>query len=456
MSIAFTCTGCGRLFRVADALAGQKGTCPVCRATFNIPTNTCVAFSAAAKVGLSKDNLIQSPDSAGPVPTTFFSRQSVLAAGFAAALIVAGITLHRLDRAMISSSPSTTFQDDLRFLPNQTQCVNFINVEKILATPGYRKIKLIAEKSAFDFEQQFMERVTHLKISDIQRVTIGITAQVGFPYVAVVTTLRPIQADDVKQVVLQRVIAPSSHSKTRMNARIAPADFSYTSVGPYGVHELDGTAFSIVDEHTVVFAKPSIIRQILSRNGAPELHASVKKSLQSVNPADATLSIAMNLGFLKDGPQARSIPVPDLLRRLKGVEAYSLQVDMNGSFRVKATAICDDARHAEEIRKAADIDFSMAAGNLPRPILWDADLWAKLLRSAEASCHGTNVTVHFSADAATIVGLGKEFTEQFNREMSLSLAMLAFDPKLRLGEPIVPRLSRPIELRHRWSEVADG
>ncbi|MGE3804411.1 MAG: hypothetical protein AB7K24_07045, partial [Gemmataceae bacterium] len=51
MSIAFSCTSCGKSFRVPDDMAGKKGKCPQCQTVFRIPVEGKAAAKKRAKAG---------------------------------------------------------------------------------------------------------------------------------------------------------------------------------------------------------------------------------------------------------------------------------------------------------------------------------------------------------------------------------------------------------------------
>jgi len=221
-------------------------------------------------------------------------------------------------------------KDPLAYVPDDSNVIVSVNVEKIVASPIVQKM-LEAEDSPLKKAQEEIESV--FKLSDIKRVVVaGNTSGSDEPLIVCEFT-RAMDPEDVVK-----------------KAGVKFQEINHADMTIY--QNLSSSAMSLcfVDDRTVLVGKAMKIREVLDRTGEPKLPEKLQTCIEQLDFSQAIVGAVAMPDQLPDLPPM--IPIsPETLDK---VEAATFQIDVTSDLTVAATLICQDSKTAEQIKKMVD------------------------------------------------------------------------------------------------------
>ncbi|GIW82888.1 MAG: hypothetical protein KatS3mg105_4695 [Gemmatales bacterium] len=410
MSITFSCSKCGKGFRVPNEMAGKKGKCPRCNTVFRIPSKSTKKkrtlpavdmaqeedtfgfasggaavedfLEATAEEGAGRPGGRSSQPAKGPSRIMLGMLFLLLVGGGAAAFFLR-------DRFLVPPY----FEADFKYLPDNCQVVATLNVVNIVNSDSYEEITARPEVRQLGLEEQF-SKLAGLKLDDIHRITIGASLAGEKPiFVFILRTLRPITHDDAKKIMSMQ----------------QGQSFASKKYDGFTIYEGDKTSFYVSGEKTIVAADDSqTLLAILTRQQTPKLSLNIRSALRRMNVDRSALAIVVDATAVTAG--TRTIPlvpaVPSLPTNVDNMRAFALQLNMTDTIDLKVFAIADNEKTAQAVKNAIDKVRSVS-GNVANA---SADLPEELksmVNSIRTSRQGETVTIVMGTSVAKIANLVK-------------------------------------------------
>lgn len=425
MSITFNCVKCGKQFRVGDELAGKKGKCPKCNSIFQIP-KTSQAVKKKPKPAATAGG--------GGDPFAAIGSEAVFAADFASGetpparrpqqqsgggvwisitflLILLGSVAAAgfLHRDFFLSPPG--LDRDLRYLPDDCKLIVSINVDAILSSSTYQRIK---EEAGIDIEKQFEQWAKVVTLPDVRRLTIGIglpqaEEQSGnpaeqYPSIAVLRFNKPVDIDSLKKTVIEQA----------QDNKLPKPEFKEVTAGRFTMHVSEPAAMAQVGEKTLVLGPVEGLRSVLERNASSKLSPPMQEAFSKVDFDKTALALIVDTRPVVEEARNKAeitaefkpyVSTLDSFEAIKKVEAVILEINLTDGIVVSGTAICDDPATAEQFKNEASKGLAsgntIIKGNKEKAI-------AQIFDKNDATVKGKSVTVTFSTDIDRLLKLQKE------------------------------------------------
>jgi len=176
------------------------------------------------------------------------------------------------------------FTDELRYMPKGCQFVVSIDCQSVLKSKAgsefyksdvYKQINKLVEKLNDDSDlERLLLDGTGLKLAECRRITV-----LGSYFVE--------EYPSPPNMLV--VFKMENSNKFRLGLGFARTSFTEEKLGSYTIFTDQSVGYCIVNDSTVVFGAPGTIREVLRRDGKPE----VSKTLQaSITEADFTNPVA--------------------------------------------------------------------------------------------------------------------------------------------------------------------
>lgn len=419
MSITFSCVKCSKQFRVGDELAGKKGKCPKCNTIFQIP-RTSQALKKKPKPAAPP------PDTGDPFavigPETVFASDFVSGEGappprrspsssggggvwisitFLLVLLASGATAGFIYKDFFVAPPGV--DRDLRYLPEECRLLLSVNVDAILASAAYERVKE-ETKARLDIEKSFEEAAKIVALADIRRLTIGVSAADKYPAIGVLRLNKAVDIAEVKATIAERATP------------LKKVDFKEMTAGRFTMHVDDQQALCQVGEKTLVFGEVEALRSVLERAEPHKLSPTMQAAFHKVDFARSAVALVMDAQPIVEearnqgavDPQLKSYTENlDSVEAVKKVEAVVLTIDLADDITVSATVMCQDPATAEQFKNGlgATLTALKAWKDIPKEL-------GPLLAKADATTKGKSVTVIVSTPVDTLLGLGSSVVNE--------------------------------------------
>ncbi len=384
MTIRFACTGCGRTLRVADHLAGRKAKCPNCQTALYIPDGAEAGVTPAPAPAKrraappteepeDRSDEEQEPEDRpdeeqeperprrrkkGKKKAKKSLLLPLLLIGGAGLLLLVGlgVTAIFVWPMIFGGGP----QDDYFFMPDDTQIVGTIHVNQLMNSGAMQQ----AKSQIPAFGQQLSDASNQLgsiNLNDIDQVLIGsqtITNRSQPPFVMVIHFSKPVKPAEF-EAAFQKQNITFTESKV---GGFTLYDGKYSNPGQI---ESWPPAFVAADEKRIVLAESPILQAFLKRNKKPDL---ADKLQEAIKQTDFTSTIAFATyaknAFPKSPPGRPGAPGggnpfgPPTVSFDK-VNALTVTAKVGTDIDVTATALCQDAAAAAELRDGVkkNVDF---------------------------------------------------------------------------------------------------
>jgi prepilin-type processing-associated H-X9-DG protein len=175
--------------------------------------------------------------------------------------------------------------------------------------------------------------------------------------------------------------------KTPYNAEMVPEKLQRESAGKFKVYrpEPGDIVMYIADKHTLVFARPKLLQEVLERNAPPKLPAALESAIKQA-AADRSQTFYVAAIPPKSLPSLPGAPAM-ATQMMKDVDALTLSASVGGDLAVSLKAVCKQESDAEKIEKQLNglVAFAGEINGMPAEA-------KKILDSVKITRSGTVVT----------------------------------------------------------------
>lgn len=323
-------------------------------------------------------------------------------AGAGAAVLLIGWLLY----SWLFSSPK--IEDDFKYFPENCSFVFSANVEELLASDAFKKLK----KEFPDVEKEMegdSSNAMGVRPTNFARVSMGGGMEGSKETIGVIRLKKATTADEIKS---------KKESKFHKDVK-----YNEVSVGKNTIHEetyelnfgfgggkgerTKGDAFCLLDGKQMIIGESlAAVRKILEREKKTEISDGMKEALKQAN-FSKTIAWAVNLkALLKDEKAADELKrnlrlIPGGSDLLKGLHYLAGDVAVGSDLRCNVVLMCEDAKRAEDVKKLIDGTLVLAKTTVKEIKEVPAEI-AGLLDDIKISQNGTRVigSLTFKPDAA--------------------------------------------------------
>ena len=280
--------------------------------------------------------------------------------------------------------------DDLRFMPDNCQVIYQARVDQMLTSDACNRLK--AEIPQLNTTLAAAgEQNLGLSPGNVDTVFAGGATPVDGT--VVITTKVPLKLEDL-QAGLKKM-APG-------------AAVNQSKVGRLTLYDAGARGFTLLDERRVVVGNTQTLRTVLQRDKGPNLSAELRNAM-NLTDFSATIAMAMDAkavrgkpGVVNGGLGGPFAPSPAMTQNFDRIDAVAAMVRVNSDVEVTLTAVCQDPKAAEDLRKIADGGLTAAKQNKTMP-----PEVADLL-DISLSVSGSNVTASKTVQVAPLINLVKK------------------------------------------------
>lgn len=393
MTINFKCPSCRKAFKLSNKLAGRKARCPDCGSQFNVPNRNAATTQKMRGMSDNPFGGLDEPSDGDDDYTPNYRRRRgffsqlfgclfllvlllVAAVGGAYAALYLKLINRDLAEPYLakvpfkipglttgpnkgdSTAPEGTAKADAgqgtakenteakkedpsglppeyRFLPDKFALLVSVNVEAVLGSKLYEKLKSTFAGN-LDIDEA-SKGVIGLPVSGVRRVIVG--SHTKDDTITIVLTKEPITADAIKNNLKE--------------------EFKETKVGKYVMYEGKKNIFSVVDDRTVVGAETAEpLKKVLERDKPPETVPDLLPIFKKITDAKA-ISLAVGPQDLirearKASTAIEEFKPPPELQPLFDAQAFDIQIELTSGLEISATLQCKNTGDAEALKKTAD------------------------------------------------------------------------------------------------------
>jgi hypothetical protein len=286
--------------------------------------------------------------------------------------------------------------EQTRFLPDDAEFVSTIDVQGLLASGAYRKVRKAAKAANWNGLEEMetgLQRWAGLGLADILSVTVAGNLTNQDNWVVVVRSKKPIPI---------AAILTRNHMAYREE-----------KVGGYTVYTVqsgqrpDSTpGFCVADTTLVVGRTAKLLRKVLRRDRKAEFPATLRAALKR---ADFTKTFALAVGKPPVQVRAKLADLETKIPSFRGltdkIEGFTLVAQAGEDLTVTPAILCTDAAAAQKVSKALrslidtfrGFDFGLD------PAL------KKLLDSLKLPARGSRVTGTITLDVSKFTKLARDF-----------------------------------------------
>jgi hypothetical protein len=354
MTIAFSCPGCGKQFKVSENMAGRKAKCSACATVIQVPAASEQRIAPAPGVRKSARQPAAAADvgdeDAGPArvrraPKKKSSKMLLFALlGLGGVLgmcfccgggffglgyfdVVDPLGLHY----RVAGGPPPEY----KYLPDNCHLVAVVNVEEILDSDAYKQFKKDNPET-----DKWMndDKELGIKGSDIVRITAGASFDKEEEGVVIVKTKTAVRASDIE-------------------SKRAPTKFEQVKEGDYTIYAPAkgqfGQGFCLVDDKMILTGKKETLQKVLRRDKKPELSEGLKNAMKQVR-FTKSVAVAADLKPVQSKIPKSQPGGPDFSEIVGKADGVGVQVDIGSDIDITAVILCRDDKAAEDARKSID------------------------------------------------------------------------------------------------------
>jgi hypothetical protein len=355
MTIAFSCPGCGKQFKVSENMAGRKAKCSACATVIQVPAASEQRIAPAPGVRKSArtpaapaadvgDEEVR-PSRVRKTPKKKSSKMMLFAllglggvlsmcfccvGGFVGLGYYGVVDPFDLNYRIAGGPPP-----EYKYLPDNCQMVAVVNLEEILESDAYKQAKKEVpemEKSIND-DKQF-----GISASNIVRIVAGgnFEGKEGGDGVVVLRTKSAVKASDIE-------------------SKKAPTKYKQIKEGDYTIYHADGQfgadAFCVADDKTVLIGKKDTLVKVLRRDKKPEFSEGLKNAMKQVS-FKKSVALAVDVKSLQSKmPKSNPGEPFDFNDFVGKAEGVGVQIEMGSDIDMTVTVLCKDDKSAEDLRK---------------------------------------------------------------------------------------------------------
>jgi hypothetical protein len=356
MTIAFSCPGCGKQFKVSENMAGRKAKCSACATIIQVPAAPEQRVAAAPEV--RKPARAPAPpdeDIGDDEPAPSRTRKAPPKKKGSKTLLFALIGLGAVTLSMcfccggffglgyfgvldpfdlnyrLAGGPPPEY----KYLPDKCQMIAVVNVEDILDSDAYKQIK----KDSPELDKMMTDdKQLGLKASDVVRITAGGSFDGDGEGVVIIKTKSAIKASDIE-------------------SKRSPVKYEQVKEGDYTIYAPAkgsfGEAFCVVDDKTLITGKKETLQKVLKRDKKPEFSDSLKSAMSQVR-FTKSVAVAMDVKPLQSKVPKGQPGGPDFSEIAGKTDGIGIQIDIGSDIDINAVILCKDDKSAEDARKAID------------------------------------------------------------------------------------------------------
>ncbi len=435
MSIAFSCPGCGKQFRVSDNMAGRKAKCSACATVMLVPgAEQGITSGPTPQAPPQQDEMFEQapPPRKKKKRARMQSRTGLLLAllGLGGAILgsclccggFAGLGYYGVwdPFGLFGGLPAES-----RYLPEHCQLVVVVNVEQLLESQAYKELR----QEIPQMKDDTVNKNSPVPISNLVMVMSGAAGAL------------PLNAEEVTIYKTK-----SEMGRTDIQNKISNGQPKLIKVKNYEIYASDkGQSFCFVDAKTLLVSRSAeTLRRILERDSKPTFAANMKAALRKAN-FNKSISFAVDfdtfragmtgagIGPRGPGPAGPLQNVNDIFMKSQAAGGY---LHFGSGLDLSISVVCQDSKTAEDIKKLVDGLLTLAKGQGPES--------KEMIEPIKVDTRWSSVSIEASYPTATLV--------KFARSMKAKIPFLPFGlAKPPLDPPAVARADPP---RHRDEEQA--
>jgi hypothetical protein len=351
MTIAFSCPGCGKQFRVSDNMAGRKAKCSACATVMLVPASEQGIAASPTQQPQPQEELVQQEAPRRKKRPRKKSRTNLVLAlvGIGGTLLGLCVCCPGLffglgkfgvwdPLGLFSSLPAES-----RFLPEHCQFVTVFNWEQFLDSQAYKDLRKEIPQLKEDELNKNLPVPASILVMQMEGAS-GALGSGGGEQISIFKLKNDIGRADVEKKI--------SGGQPRL-----------IKVKNYDIYASDkGKSFCFVNSRTILVSQSGeTIRKILERDREPTLGANMKMALRKAN-FTKTASFAVDFDTLKAGsagpgpmmPGGMANPLQKLQEIQQKAQAAGGYVHFGNSFDLDVSIVCMDSKAAEDIKKIVD------------------------------------------------------------------------------------------------------
>lgn len=357
MTIAFSCPGCGKQFKVSDNMAGRKAKCSACATVMLVPSAEAFAPAPTRPVPPPPPQEEYVTDEAAPrrrkkkkkTPTGMILALVgvLLATGFCCVGVGTFFGLgyfHVWDPFNLFGGLASS---DLKYMPDNCQMVVVVNWDQIESSEAWKSIK---NELPPGMREEDLNKKTPIQSANLKRIVVGIGGN-----------LTGMGTPDVVGIIKTN----ADIGKGDLQKGLQGGQPKLLKVKDFEIYHTDQMAICKLDDTTVLFGnKADTLKRVIERDKAPDLSDDLKAAM---NQANFKKSIAFAVGIKtiakSTGAGARLAPPPggrgaapapnpagDAISKAEGAAGY---VHLGSTIDINVTLLCADSKGAEAIVKEA-------------------------------------------------------------------------------------------------------
>ncbi len=379
MPIAFSCSGCANVLRVADTMAGRRGKCPQCGAINLVPPAGRIqsatppprsaAKTVSRKVKPVEEEVLDPEEIADGEGEEVEARPKKSKKGkkrnkrrspaLLISLIGGGVAFLFMCCGGFGGLAwwmffSDSLGDELKYMPNNSQYIASVRVEELLKSDVFKELR----RETPELDKQMtagMNKEMGLAMEDIEQMVTGGSGPKDM--IVVVRSKKALNAADLR-------------SKNKNGT------YTETKVGKYVMQESQGVgspAFCVVDKKLLVLGDKEAVRSVLTRDKKPEFSKNMQAAMKKVD-FSKTIAVAADI---KSGTGKANVRPGDAMQFLGGnanmfsgmdkAEALAFQAKIGSDVRLDLTILCQDAKSAEDMKKVIDGFLVLGRSNKQMP-----------------------------------------------------------------------------------------
>jgi hypothetical protein len=443
MTIAFKCPGCPTTLKVPDELAGRKGKCPKCGTGFLVPGGAAApappppaaARAAAAKPRAPEPELLEEEPLEELPPQAITNdkpppgrrrkaevvdeplevlddepddrprkKKKKKGGMLLPMLLIGGGVLGLLCAGLVTGGLMWWFgffggiNEELKYMPDGCQVVAEVHVDQLLNSDAFAQVK----KEFPDIQKtidQGNSQAGGIASSDLDQIVMGFK---DGEQVIVVRSKKSIKVDDIKN---------------DMKKSDPKGEIKETKVGRFTMYETKSSnqfvpaqGFSLVDDRRVVLAKPDTLKAILTRDKAPDFSEGLKAAMAQTD-FNASFAAAGSVKDWKKGKSGGGSPIGNVggldASYADKVDGFAIKVNVRSDIDVSFTALCADAKTADDVKKLIDAGLVKAKNEKSVP-----SGFADML-DVQVNVSGSNLTASKTIKVAPIIKAYKDQMGKF-------------------------------------------
>jgi len=256
-----------------------------------------------------------------------------------ARLLAAVLVLGAMAVGLPSTAAADNPADDLKFMPADSNLLMVIQMEKLITSDSFKKLRKEIPMMDKEFDESFRKHYV-IDVGNVQRMVLGGNVK-----------NEPVGVFQLKTAVTADVLKKGGNFK----------NFKEEKVGTFTLYVPDQEfrdqehreALCLVNDKTLVHGRVKDLRPVLERNKKPEFSAGMQAALKEIDPA-ATVNYAVDLKALLGAEKPPMVPGVDFNKVADNASGALLAIKIGKDVEFRGVAVCKDEAGAKEAKKQAD------------------------------------------------------------------------------------------------------